>query len=61
MHARKIELTQFAIVNPGDIRAAYELGVTDGEAFAAPLGQCRTIFIKLSKPCFGRGCRKHLF
>ncbi len=39
MHARKIEIAQFDIINPSDIRAAHELGVTDGEAFAASLGQ----------------------
>ena len=52
-----IELTQFDIINPGDIRAAYELGVTDGEALAF----WQRLTTQLSEPCFGRGCREHLF
>jgi len=36
MHARKIELTQFDVTI---ICAAHELGVTDGAALAASLGQ----------------------
>jgi predicted patatin/cPLA2 family phospholipase len=37
--SRKIELSQFDITNPDGIRAAYELGVRDGNAFAASLGR----------------------
>jgi hypothetical protein len=37
--SRKIELSQFDITNPEGIRAAYELGVHDGNAFAASLGR----------------------
>jgi hypothetical protein len=37
--SRKIDLSQFDITNPGGIRAAYELGVKDGEAFAAGIGR----------------------
>jgi hypothetical protein len=37
--SRKIDLSQFDITNPGGIRAAYELGVKDGDAFAASLGR----------------------
>ncbi|WP_375415406.1 patatin-like phospholipase family protein [uncultured Bradyrhizobium sp.] len=36
--SRKIDLSQFDITNPRGIRAAYELGVKDGSAFAASLG-----------------------
>ena len=36
--SRKIDLSQFDITNPDGIRAAYELGVKDGNAFAASLG-----------------------
>jgi predicted patatin/cPLA2 family phospholipase len=37
--SRKIELSQFDITNPDGIRAAYELGLRDGNAFAASLGK----------------------
>jgi hypothetical protein len=37
--SRRIELSQFDITNPDGIRAAYELGVRDGNAFAASLGR----------------------
>jgi hypothetical protein len=37
--SRKIGLSQFDITNPDGIRAAYELGVRDGDAFAAALGK----------------------
>ena len=37
--SRKIDLSQFDITNPGGIRAAYELGLRDGNAFAASLGR----------------------
>jgi predicted acylesterase/phospholipase RssA len=37
--SRRIELSQFDITNPGGIRAAYELGVKDGDAFAASFGR----------------------
>jgi hypothetical protein len=37
--SRKIDLSQFDITNPDGIRAAYELGVRDGNAFAAALGR----------------------
>jgi hypothetical protein len=37
--SRKIDLSQFDITNPEGIRAAYELGVRDGNAFAAALGR----------------------
>ena len=37
--SRKIDLSQFDITNPVGIRAAYELGVRDGNAFAASLGR----------------------
>src|SRR3954447_21475825 len=37
--SRKINLSQFDITNPDGIRAAYELGVRDGNAFAASLGR----------------------
>jgi hypothetical protein len=37
--SRKIGLSQFDITNPDGIRAAYELGVQDGNAFAASLGK----------------------
>jgi hypothetical protein len=37
--SRKINLSQFDITNPQGIRAAYELGVRDGDAFAASLGR----------------------
>jgi predicted acylesterase/phospholipase RssA len=37
--SRRIELSQFDITNPGGIRAAYELGVKDGDAFAASMGK----------------------
>jgi predicted acylesterase/phospholipase RssA len=37
--SRKINLSQFDITNPDGIRAAYELGVRDGDAFAAALGR----------------------
>ncbi len=36
--SQKINLSQFDITNPEGIRAAYELGVRDGNAFAARLG-----------------------
>jgi hypothetical protein len=35
----KIDLSQFDITNPDGIRAAYELGMRDGNAFAASLGR----------------------
>ncbi|HEV7408665.1 MAG TPA: patatin-like phospholipase family protein [Bradyrhizobium sp.] len=35
----KINLSQFDITNPDGIRAAYELGLRDGNAFAASLGR----------------------
>ena len=37
--SRRIELSQFDIRNPAGIRAAYELGVRDGDAFAAAMGK----------------------
>jgi hypothetical protein len=37
--SRTIDLSQFDITNPDGIRAAYELGVKDGDAFAASLGR----------------------
>jgi predicted acylesterase/phospholipase RssA len=37
--SRKIDLSQFDITNPRGIRAAYELGLKDGNAFAASLGK----------------------
>jgi patatin-like phospholipase len=37
--SQKINLSQFDITNPDGIRAAYELGVRDGNAFAASLGR----------------------
>jgi hypothetical protein len=37
--SRKINLSQFDITNPDGIRAAYELGVCDGDAVAASLGK----------------------
>jgi hypothetical protein len=37
--SRRIELSQFDITNPDGIRAAYELGVRDGDAFAASFGR----------------------
>lgn len=37
--SRKIGLSQFDITNPGGIRAAYELGLRDGDAFAASMGR----------------------
>ena len=37
--SRRIELSQFDIRNPDGIRAAYELGVRDGDAFAAAIGR----------------------
>jgi len=37
--SQKINLSQFDITNPGGIRAAYELGVRDGNAFAAAMGR----------------------
>jgi Patatin-like phospholipase len=37
--SQKINLSQFDITNPGGIRAAYELGVKDGNAFAASMGK----------------------
>ena len=37
--SRKIDLSQFDITNPDGIRAAYELGLRDGNAFAASLGR----------------------
>lgn len=37
--SRRIELSQFDITGPDGIRAAYELGVEDGNAFAAALGK----------------------
>ena len=37
--SRRIELSQFDITNPGGIRAAYELGVKDGNTFAASFGR----------------------
>jgi len=37
--SRRIELSQFDITNPGGIRTAYELGVKDGDAFAASFGR----------------------
>jgi len=37
--SQKIDLSQFDITNPEGIRAAYELGVKDGNAFAAALGK----------------------
>jgi hypothetical protein len=37
--SRKIDLSQFDITNPDGIRDAYELGVKDGEAFAAGVGR----------------------
>jgi hypothetical protein len=37
--SRKINLSQFDITNADGIRAAYELGMEDGNAFAASLGK----------------------
>ena len=37
--SRKIELSQFDITNPDGIRTAYELGVRDGDTFAASFGK----------------------
>lgn len=37
--SRKIGIGQFDITNPGGIRAAYELGLKDGDTFAASLGR----------------------
>jgi predicted acylesterase/phospholipase RssA len=37
--SRRIELSQFDITNPDGIRAAYELGIKDGDAFAASFGK----------------------
>jgi predicted acylesterase/phospholipase RssA len=37
--SEKIGLSQFDITNPEGIRAAYELGLRDGHAFAASLGR----------------------
>lgn len=37
--SRKIDVSQFDITNPEGIRAAYELGVKDGKAFADSLGR----------------------
>jgi hypothetical protein len=36
--SRKIELGQSTFTNPDGIRAAYELGVKDGEAFVKARG-----------------------
>jgi predicted patatin/cPLA2 family phospholipase len=37
--SQKVNLSQFDITNPDGIRAAYELGLRDGDAFAASLGK----------------------
>jgi hypothetical protein len=37
--SQKIDLSQFDITNPDGIRAAYELGLRDGAAFAASMGR----------------------
>jgi hypothetical protein len=37
--SRRIELSQFDITNPDGIKAAYELGIKDGDAFAASFGK----------------------
>jgi predicted acylesterase/phospholipase RssA len=37
--SQKINLSQFDITNPDGIRAAYELGLRDGDAFAAAMGR----------------------
>lgn len=37
--SEKIGVGQFDITNPGGIRAAYQLGLKDGDAFAASLGR----------------------
>jgi hypothetical protein len=37
--SQRIGIGQFDITNPAGIRAAYELGLKDGEAFAASLGR----------------------
>jgi hypothetical protein len=37
--SHRIELSQFDISNPDGIRAAYELGLKDGDAFAASFGR----------------------
>jgi predicted acylesterase/phospholipase RssA len=37
--SRKIDVSQFDITNPEGIRSAYELGVKDGNAFAAAMGK----------------------
>jgi hypothetical protein len=37
--SQKINLSQFDITSPDGIRAAYELGVKDGDAFAAAMGK----------------------
>jgi hypothetical protein len=37
--SQKVTVGQFDITNPQGIRAAYELGLRDGEAFAASLGR----------------------
>jgi hypothetical protein len=37
--SRRIDLSQFDITDPDGIRAAYELGLRDGNAFAAQLGK----------------------
>ena len=37
--SRRIELSQFDITNPDAIKAAYELGIKDGDAFAASFGK----------------------
>jgi hypothetical protein len=37
--SQKVNLSQFDITNPDGIRAAYELGVRDGNAFTASLGR----------------------
>ena len=37
--SRKVDVGQFDIRNPDGIRNAYELGLKDGDAFAASLGR----------------------
>ncbi|HEU0083317.1 MAG TPA: patatin-like phospholipase family protein [Bradyrhizobium sp.] len=37
--SQKIDLSQFDITNPDGIRAAYQLGLRDGDAFAAAMGR----------------------
>jgi hypothetical protein len=52
---------QFDISNLDVIRVAFELAAKGKQGFRLDDRQVNVICLKFSKPCFGRGCREHLF